>query len=225
MIVLIGGEKDGTGKTTRATNLVAQRAQAGHDVLLVDTDRQGSASSWTQVRDASGRKLQVTCVQECGKGLQTAMRDLARRYADVSINAGGRDSVALRAGLVLADKASIPIHASQCDIWTLDYLDELGATVQSCNPDLRACVISARALPHPLVSEACEAHAILSDSARVDMATPIVYDRIASRRSGREGRSIGALSRSDQQAMAEISFFSQEVFDDANIVSASSRAS
>ena len=105
------------------------------------------------------------------------------------------------------------------------YRDELGATAQSCHPDLRACVISARVSPHPLVSEACEAHAILSDSARVDMATPIVYDRIASRRSGREGRSIGALSRSDQQAMAEISFFSQEVFDDANIVSASSRAS
>lgn len=108
MIVLIGGEKGGTGKATLATNLVAQRAQAGHDVLLVDTDRQGSASSWTQVWDASGRKLQVTCVQECGKGLQTAMRDLARRYEDVSINAGGRDSVELRAGLVLADKASLP---------------------------------------------------------------------------------------------------------------------
>ncbi|MEE8290059.1 MAG: division plane positioning ATPase MipZ [Candidatus Tectomicrobia bacterium] len=38
MIVLIGGEKGGTGKAALATNLVAQRARAGHDVLLVDAD-------------------------------------------------------------------------------------------------------------------------------------------------------------------------------------------
>ena len=38
MIILIGGEKGGTGKTTIATNLSAMRALAGRDVLLVDTD-------------------------------------------------------------------------------------------------------------------------------------------------------------------------------------------
>ena len=38
MIVLVGGEKGGTGKTTIATNLAALRAMAGRDVLLVDTD-------------------------------------------------------------------------------------------------------------------------------------------------------------------------------------------
>ena len=40
MIVLIGGEKGGTGKTTLATNLAQMRAARGHDVLLVDTDKQ-----------------------------------------------------------------------------------------------------------------------------------------------------------------------------------------
>ena len=44
MVVLIGGEKGGTRKTTIATNLAALQALAGYNVLLVDTDSQGSAS-------------------------------------------------------------------------------------------------------------------------------------------------------------------------------------
>ena len=50
MILLLGGEKGGTGKTTIATNLAALRAAAGYDVLLIDTDRQGTAAAWCQVR-------------------------------------------------------------------------------------------------------------------------------------------------------------------------------
>ena len=34
MIVLVGGEKGGVGKTTLAVNLAAMRRRAGHDVLL-----------------------------------------------------------------------------------------------------------------------------------------------------------------------------------------------
>ena len=37
-IILIGGEKGGTGKTTLAVNLAARRALQGRDVLLIDTD-------------------------------------------------------------------------------------------------------------------------------------------------------------------------------------------
>ena len=37
-IILIGGEKGGTGKTTLAVNLAAQRALAERDVLIIDTD-------------------------------------------------------------------------------------------------------------------------------------------------------------------------------------------
>ena len=51
MIILIGGEKGGTGKTTLSTNIAAKLALEGEDVLLVDTDKQGSASAWAATRD------------------------------------------------------------------------------------------------------------------------------------------------------------------------------
>jgi len=98
MIILIGGEKGGTGKTTIATNLAAMRALAGRDVLLIDTDPQGSANYWAQSRDELEITPRVSCVQKFGKGLPAEVKDLAKRYQDIIIDAGGRDSVELQIG-------------------------------------------------------------------------------------------------------------------------------
>ena len=116
MILLIGGEKGGTGKTTVATNLAALRAAAGGDVLLVDTDRQGTAAAWCQLRVEHPRLPPVPCVHLFGKTVQTGIRDLAGRYHEVIIDAGGRDEVELRSALVVADAVYIPIQPSQYDL-------------------------------------------------------------------------------------------------------------
>src|SRR3989442_15939780 len=83
MIVLVGGEKGGVGKTTLAVNLAAMRARAGHDVLLVDADKQASANLWASIRDQEKVDPPVRCVQKRGKGLAADVRDLATRYEDI----------------------------------------------------------------------------------------------------------------------------------------------
>jgi hypothetical protein len=45
--------------------------------------------------------------------------------ADIVIDAGGRDSVELRAAMTVADVLYIPIQASQFDVWTLDQMNVL----------------------------------------------------------------------------------------------------
>src|SRR3954451_2772838 len=93
MIVALLGEKGGTGKTTFATNLAGMRATAGRDVLIIDADRQGSASFWTEKRDDRNSGLpSVHCVQKFGSGLMQAVKDMSRRYDDIVIDAGGADS-------------------------------------------------------------------------------------------------------------------------------------
>lgn len=69
MIVLVGGQKGGVGKTTVTVNLAAMRSRAGRDVLLIDADRQGSANLWAGIRHEDSRNAPVPCVQKVGKGL------------------------------------------------------------------------------------------------------------------------------------------------------------
>lgn len=213
MILLIGGEKGGTGKTTLATNLAAKRALAGRDVLLIDTDIQGSANYWAQSRDESeAKRRRVACVQKFGKGLQTEVQDLAKRYEDIVIDAGGRDSIELRAALVVADKAYVPIQPSQFDIWTLDRMDELVSSAQGFNPKLRAYVVISRSSTNPSVSDAKDAAEIMGDFAHLALSGVTIRDRIAFRKAAREGICVDELKQKDQKASDEIGALYKEVF-------------
>jgi len=214
MIVLIGGEKGGTGKTTLATNLAALRALAGRDVLLIDTDPQGSASYWAGSREEAGTQPRVACIQKFGKGLQGEVQDLAHRYQDIVIDAGGRDSVELRSALVVAHKAYIPVQASQFDIWTLGRMNELVVTAQGFNTDLKAWVVINRGSTNPSVTESEEAGQILVDFDNLALSEGIIRDRIAYRKAARDGLSIVEMKITDPKASHEMNTFYSEVFDD-----------
>lgn len=215
MIILIGGEKGGTGKTTIAVNTAALRARAGHDVLLVDTDLQGSASSWAALRDEQGIKERVACIQKFGKGLQSEIKDLAERYDDIIIDAGGRDSIELRAALVVATRAYIPIQASQFDIWTLERMNEIVATAQGFNLELTAHVVVSRVTPNPSVTESQDAIEYISNLEHLQLAKSVVRDRIAFRRSVREGRGVMELQPNDDKAVNEITQLYKEIFNES----------
>ncbi len=214
MIILVGGEKGGTGKTTLATNLSALRALAGRDVLLLDTDLQGSASYWSQTRDEAKITPRVACVQKFEKGLQVEIQDLAKRYDDIIIDAGGRDSVELRVSLVVAECAYIPIQASQFDVWTLDRMDALVTQAIGFNPNLKSFVVISRASTNPVVSETQEAQGILADFEHLSLADTIIRDRIAFRKAAREGLCVSELKPVDPKASVEVSSLYREVFNE-----------
>ncbi|HRD68245.1 MAG TPA: AAA family ATPase [Candidatus Competibacter sp.] len=211
-IILIGGEKGGTGKTTLAVNLAALRALQGRDVLLIDTDVQASASYWAQSRDEAQTRPRIACIQKFGKGLPTEVRDLARRYQDLIIDAGGRDSVELRSSLVVAERVFIPIQPSQFDIWTLGRMDDLVRTAQGFNAELRASVVISRASTNPSVNEAAEARTLLADFEHLRLANAIIRDRIAYRKAARDGLSVDELKPGDPKAIEEMRALFREVF-------------
>ncbi len=212
MIILIGGEKGGTGKTTIATNLAAIRAKKGHDVLLVDTDKQGSASSWSDIRDIKNTETRVPNIQKFGCNLTADVLDLQKRYEDIVIDAGGRDSVELRATMTIADKMFVPVQASQFDIWTLSIINDLVIQARGFNPSLSPMVIINRAATNPAINEVKEAIEVFSEFECLKLSKHILKERISYRKAAKSGLSVIELPKLDSKSTEEILALYEEVF-------------
>lgn len=212
MIILFGGEKGGTGKTTLATNIAAIISEKGSDILIMDTDKQGSASSWAAIRETDSGKRAIPAIQKFGNSVLSATKDLSKRYDDLIIDAGGRDSLELRAALTIADKAYIPLQASQFDVWTLGAMDKLVEQVKTFNPGLKAYVIINRASTNPSVTETKEILQVFEDLEHLKLSSTIIRDRIAYRKVARNGLSVAEMNPLDPKANDEILKFFEEIY-------------
>ena len=212
MIALLGGEKGGTGKTTLAVNLAALLVRDGRDVLLVDTDRQGSASFWAQVRDEMNGVTRVPCVQKFGKGLPKDILDLAGRYDEIVIDAGGRDSLELRYSLGVASRIYTPIQPTQFDLNTLAQMNSLVEQAQALNPSLEAFVILNRASTNPAVLDAQEAQELVLEFQYLDLVKTTIRERVAFQRSVREGLSVVEVATPDAKAVREMEELYQAIY-------------
>ena len=212
-IVLFGGEKGGTGKTTLATNMAAMLALQGKDVLLLDTDRQGTASFWATVRENTEIESRIACVQKFGKGLASQVRDLADRYDEIVIDAGGRDSMELRYSLGVCDRAYIPVQPFQFDIWTIRQMDELVEMAQGLNENLQAFIVLNRVSTNPAVREDQETRDFFKEEEfqHLTLVDTVLRDRIAFRKSGRDGLSVVEWKQ-DKKAADEMNQLYKEVY-------------
>ncbi len=210
MILLIGGEKGGTGKSTLATNLCACLATVGCDVLLLDADRQSTSSNWIGERQQQTGLQPVHCVQRYGN-LFHAVQDLRARYEHIVIDAGGRDSEELRSAMALADKLYSPAKASQSDLWTIDHLAKLVELAHGFNPRLEARVLISMAPTNPRITEEQDATEMLREfGERLTLSTCITRERKAYRDAMRDGK--GVIELLDPKAIAEIEAIAKEIF-------------
>lgn len=211
MLILIAGEKGGTGKSTIATNLAVHMARDGADVLLLDADPQATASKWVERRNSLDGAAPVKCAQKTGNVYETAI-DMASRYQHVIIDAGGRDSMELRTALVAADKLYVPIRASMADLETLPHVAELIGMAKGMNPKLQAFALLSMAPSNPSITEVRDAQELLRDFPELTLSENVIRDRKVYRDALAEGR--GVVEKDNPTARAEIQLLAEEVLNE-----------
>ena len=162
MIILIGGEKGGSGKSCLAQNLAVYLQQQERDILLLDADPQGTTTDWVREREENEDLSNIPSVQASGN-IRQVLLDLSKRYQDVVIDAGGQDSEALRSAMTVATHMLLPFRPKRRDLKTLVHVEELIRLAKAVNPQLitNAVITQCPALPSQAqriwdAKEACE---------------------------------------------------------------------
>lgn len=221
MIVLIGSQKGGCGKSTTAVNLSVLLAQE-HDVVLVDSDRQCTSANWAADRTEKPGLPVVHCVQKY-ENIRETLLDLNKRYKYVIVDAAGRDSRELRTGMTAAHILIVPFRPSQPDLDTLPKMQEIITQARDLNPDLKIYGLLTMAPTNPVINEILEAQEYLKDYPEIQLLDSIIRDRKIYRDAMSDG--LGVIEKDNEKAKEEILSLAKEVFGNGKAQRAPSKRS
>ena len=203
MIVVVAAEKGGTGKSTLAVHLAGWSVRAGKDSIIVDADRQGTASIWTEARADLGRQA-PSVVQQFGRGLRRNVRDLSRRYDEVVVDMGSGDAHGIEALMRVADLILVPVQPNGWDVWTVELLDDIAADALEVNEKLQIKVVLNRASTHGASLDVPAAQDVLRQFECVEDSGLVVRERAAIRRATPHGLLVDEYSSPDENAEREL---------------------
>lgn len=207
MIYAIVNTKGGVGKTTVAVHLATYLAAKG-PTLLVDGDPQVSAVSWAAWRrERNTATTSPTTTSLIGRAIYEEGRDLSSKFDHTVIDVGGRDSAGLRASLTLADRAIIPVGASQLDAAAMTDVLAILDMARDYNPKLTTRVLLNRI--DSRTKDTAEMLEYLHTKPLTVMKATLA-ERVAYRRSVGEGQTVWEYGK-DKNATTEVEAMLEEV--------------
>lgn len=215
MIVVVGGIKGGTGKTTIATNLAVMRSASGKKVLLVDADEQKSSSVFSNQRDASGIETKWTTIQLAGKNIHAQINRLKSDFDDIIIDVGGRDTSSQRSALLVSDIYLLPFNPASYDIWTISEVKAIIRDMRTVNQNLKVFSFINRA--DPAGSDNEDALSILEECEEFESLKIKLGNRKAFRTSSSDGLSVIEMKNPDKKAVQELTDLYEYIYNKCTI--------
>ncbi len=130
MVITFGAEKGGVGKSRLATNIAALAACNGVDVVLLDTDKQGSATSWSRIRNEE-EILPSIPVFALPPNPARELANLSTKYTLVVVDIGAQNYRTMLECSLLSDLVLVPCGPDQQELEStvnvFAHLKEMGA--------------------------------------------------------------------------------------------------
>ncbi|WP_245846243.1 ParA family partition ATPase [Longibacter salinarum] len=201
LVIATLNPKGGTGKTTLAVHLARAAQLDGLDVVIIDTDPQGSATDWRRrAADVDAYDAPPVVSVTDASTLRSDLSRLVSSYDVAVIDGAAKLQGMTGAILAASDAVLIPVQASALDLWgTAEFIDLVTDRVHA-GGTRAAFVPSARDVRTTLSAEVRD---VLEDAGGDDVP---VFDgttrRVAYARSLAEGKT--ALDGYDATAADEI---------------------
>lgn len=210
MIIVVGSQKGGVGKTTLAVAIASFLAALGKSVIIVDADDQKSILTWYNNRDENLTHIPVAGATG---NIKNMLKEYDKTYDYVICDCAGRDSAELRSGLLAADVFVSPIRPSQMDIDTVPHLLQVFETAHDFNEKLRGWLVLNMTPTNLFVNEGNEAAEALVDFPAMQLATTRICDRKAHRDAWAGSNTI--FETENDKARAEVQALVEEILSEA----------
>lgn len=203
MVVTIGAEKGGVSKTRLATHLAALAATEGIDVVLLDTDKQGSAMSWSRIRNDEGITPSILVLSIPPQPAKE-LANLAGKYQLVVVDIGAQNYRTMLECALLSDLVLVPCGPDQQEVEST--LNVFGALrdmdIRHAKGRIPAHVVLTRVSPKEDARTTRELRDYFQ-SEGVPVCAAQIAQREAWRTTGKSGRALHELKGSDRSPKAE----------------------
>lgn len=205
MVIVFTNTKGGVGKSTLAVHLAVYLHAAGGRVVLLDADKQRSASEWI----AEAEPEVTTRVATTPEAIVDAVSELAQQFEYVIADAPGRIEEESRMLMILADLAVFPVTPSILDLRSVAQAVEMLRVARKVNggkPD--ALLVLNRVRKRDTISRELKDAA---PSLGLSVCNSTVRDLQAFRNAAQQGTVVFRMDSSAKAAASDIEQVFEEV--------------
>jgi chromosome partitioning protein len=208
-VIAIVNQKGGAGKSTIAMHLAGALGRRGHKVLVVDADRQGTATRWAaSAPDDAPFPAAVNGLSAAEGKVHREVAKFVEDYQYIVIDCPPAvESMIPQSALLIADLAVVPVIPSPPDLWAAVGIRRLIESMQLSNAALKAQLVINDLEPHTTVAK--KVRDILPEFG-MPLTKAVMHHRTAYRQAAAYGSTVHTLKRS-QSAIAEVEALTTEL--------------